>query len=239
MDLPDFFPPRFVARFNIVKSAVAFVVKYGGVFAPRECNICGYEGYFYPDGLNLQRDSGCPKCRSMPRHRLLKFWFDTTYPHLGDVLHFAPEKSVTSFIKPAAASYATADLHDISCDLLLDIERLELDRKFDTVIACHVLEHVDDEKAVRSIRKHLNNGGVFIAMVPLAEGVPTYENAAITDPAERQLHFGQWDHVRWFGNDVVDRLSVSGLKVTRFAAPGDIVAKHGLLLGETVFICLN
>lgn len=39
----------------------------------------------------------------------------------------------------------------------------------------------------------------------------TYEDFSITDPKERQKHFGQYDHVRWYGMDYFDRLKKLGL----------------------------
>ena len=35
----------------------------------------------------------------------------------------------------------------------------------------------------------------------------------IKDPKERQKHFGQYDHVRWYGMDYFDRLRKAGFEV--------------------------
>jgi len=41
----------------------------------------------------------------------------------------------------------------------------------------------------------------------------TYEDFTITDPKERQKHFGQYDHVRWYGMDYFERLISVGFSV--------------------------
>ena len=39
------------------------------------------------------------------------------------------------------------------------------------------------------------------------------EDFTITDPKERQKHFGQYDHVRWYGMDYFERLKSVGFSV--------------------------
>ena len=41
----------------------------------------------------------------------------------------------------------------------------------------------------------------------------TYEDPSITDPAERERHFGQKDHLRDYGRDYGRRLSEAGFDV--------------------------
>jgi len=214
-------------------------LRTGGIIAPRECNVCGYVGRFYPFGLHLRRDAACPRCHTLERHRLFKLYFDTNRPVFDgkSILHFAPESAVTSFVRPAARKYLTADLMDRTTDVKVDIENIDLLEKFDTVIASHVLEHVDDRKALESIRKVLNRGGTLLVMVPIAEGMKTFEDSSITSPKDRELFFGQFDHVRYYGSDLVDRLSDAGFKVERFTPTEPLISRHSLLRGETVFAC--
>ena len=43
-------------------------------------------------------------------------------------------------------------------------------------------------------------------MVPIVEGwASTYENPSIVSEQERHIHFGQFDHVRYYGADIRDR----------------------------------
>ena len=59
------------------------------------------------------------------------------------------------------------------------------DASWDVVVANHVLEHVDDRKALPEIRRILVPGGLAILPLPLALTFErTYENTAITSRAE-------------------------------------------------------
>ena len=109
------------------------------------------------------------------------------------------------------------------------------DHSLDVVVASHVREHVDDRAALRSLHRVLKPGGLLVALVPIVEAWPTtYENAAVVDPKERLLHFGQEDHVRYYGRDFVDRLravSYTHLDVYKRQGPGrDAVAAYRALM---------
>jgi len=48
-------------------------------------------------------------------------------------------------------------------------------------------------------------------MVPIEEGWEvTYENPKVVSPRQRLLHFGQEDHVRFYGRDIRNRLTAAG-----------------------------
>jgi predicted SAM-dependent methyltransferase len=105
------------------------------------------------------------------------------------------------------------------------------------VLCSHVLEHVDDAKALKEIHRVLRPGGIALIMLPLIEGWErTYENPQIMRPGERALHFGQGDHLRAYGRDVRERIRSAGFALNEFTAEGSDVAKHGLLAGEKLFI---
>lgn len=207
---------------------------------PRECNICGYKGYFGPAGRGRRVDAKCPRCSSAERYRLFKLWLDQNGKRLqgADVLHFAPEKSMTMLIKPLAGSYRTADIKPGRADLVLNIEAVDLpDASFDCIVCSHVLEHVNDRKALAEIFRLLRPGGFAIVMIPIVEGWSrTYENPAVKTDEERTLNFGQYDHVRYYGADVRDRIADAGFRLTEFDADGATVARYGLLRGEKVFV---
>lgn len=230
--------PALKAKYFTFQYVFEFI-RTGCTTAPRECNICGYSGSFYPFGHNLRRDAGCPKCRSLERHRLFKLFYDENpqYFYGKDILHFAPEKSLLMFTKTGAKSYLTADLFSQFADVKLNIEQIEMQDQFDTVIASHILEHVDDYKALRSIHDALRPGGVLLAMVPIAENLKTFEDGSITDLKLRELYFGQHDHVRWYGGDFVDRVEAAGLEVKRYVPTEPSIPRYGLIRGETIFCC--
>jgi Methyltransferase domain len=67
-----------------------------------------------------------------------------------DVLHFALEPQISGKLRSAARTYAPADFHREDVDRNLDITRMSsVDQKsFDLVVACDVLEHVNDLAAL-------------------------------------------------------------------------------------------
>ena len=74
-------------------------------------------------------------------------------------------------------------------------------------------------------------------MVPICEGwEKTYENIAIKDPQQRELHFGQHDHLRYYGRDFFDRMTNAGFEVTFYTAKPENCIKYGLIRGEKIFV---
>lgn len=87
--------------------------------------------------------------------------------------------------------------------------------QYDFIICNHVLEHIIDHKtAISNLFKVLKRDGSAIVSVPiLVNNAPTYEDYSIVSPNERKKHFGQWDHVRYYGADIENRFWDSGFKV--------------------------
>ncbi|MDE3115804.1 MAG: class I SAM-dependent methyltransferase [Pseudomonadota bacterium] len=207
---------------------------------PRVCNICRYEGPFGPAGKGTRNDAKCPRCKSAERYRLFKLWQDRQPEALQgkDILHFAPEKSISALVRPLARSYRTADITPGRADMVLNIEAIDLpDASLDAVICFHVLEHVDDARALSEMFRVLRPGGTAALMVPIVEGwARTYESPAITAPDQRTLHFGQFDHVRYYGADLRERIRAAGFRLEEFTAEEPDVLRHGLIRGEKVFV---
>ena len=212
--------------------------KLNGVTA-RVCPICGYSGRFNAFGHPPRYDAECPRCTSLERHRLLYLAMqnEAVLSPAAEVLHFAPEQALTRFVKPRVGKYVTADLERGLGDLALDLENIALpDGSFDVVIANHVLEHVNDQTALRELWRILRPQGVLVITVPLIEGWDkTYEDDRIKTPQQRDLHFGQWDHVRYYGRDFRDRVKAAGFVLTEFTASGADTVRYGLLRGERAF----
>jgi hypothetical protein len=85
-------------------------------------------------------------------------------------------------------------------------------------------------------------GGWLIVMVPLDHSrAETYEDPAITAPAERERAFWQHDHVRLYAPDIAGRLAEAGLDVTRHRPPEvfppRVIARYGLLDVDDVLLC--
>lgn len=207
----------------------------------RCCPVCGYEGLFEPYGVPPRLDAKCPSCESLERHRLLLLACreHDILAGIYSLLHIAPEACLSGILRTLVPNYVTADLHDPKAELRIDIEETGLpNESFDGILCSHVLEHVDDAKALREIHRTLKPNGKLIAMVPLVEGcAETYEDASIRDPGLRQLHFGQEDHVRVYGADFRERVARAGFHIDEHAACGAEVVKYRLTTGEKVFVC--
>ena len=154
------------------------------------------------------------------------------------ILHFAPEPVMMGLLKRRSSEYLSADLVPDNVDLMLNIENIDLpDKSFDLVVCSHVLEHVDDAKALEEMHRILRPGGFALLMFPIIEGWDeTYEDPAHTTLAARETYFGQSDHVRMFGRDVRDRIRKAGFNLSEFTAREPNVARYGLHRGEKIFV---
>lgn len=232
--------PRIFALLKALGYPVKVLIDLRGVF-PRLCNLCGYQGRFVAFGLPPRYDAKCRACGSVDRQRLVAL-ADAEH-HLFEgksVLHFAAEGVLTDYVKARnPAKYTTADYIRKDADLNLNIEKIDLpDASYEVVLCSHVLEHVDDRAALREIHRILAPRGLLVLLVPICEAwAATYENPAVTDPAERELHFGQHDHVRYYGRDVRERIQSAGFELSEFQAVEPLVSRHGLMRGDTVFLC--
>ncbi|MDP3354233.1 MAG: methyltransferase domain-containing protein, partial [Flavobacteriaceae bacterium] len=133
------------------------------------------------------------------------------------VLHLAPEQCfVNLFRKQQNLDYLTADLYSPIADVKADILALPFDdNTFDVVFCNHVLEHIiDDQKAMSELYRVMKKGGFGIFQVPQDLNLEkTFEDFTITNPKERAIHFGQYDHVRIYGQDYFKRLENAGFEV--------------------------
>ena len=225
-----------IFKIRLVKSALTPI-------AERECNICGYTGFFGGFGRPLRLDARCPSCESLERHRLLMLAIsrgeiENFLNANARVLHFAPEKILEAKFRKQYDNYITADLY-ADADLVLNLEDIDVkDEQYDIIVANHVLEHVDDNKASYELFRILKKGGVLVCQVPIIEGWnATYENEAVKTDEERWLHFGQGDHVRFYGADFRTRICAGGFKLAKeITSEGVDVTRYGLLRGEKVFV---
>lgn len=257
--MPTFLPAAIRARLRPIKRAIRnakAIYPYLTVLSPsylklvasnaqgqfpRSCPVCGHRGLFSAAGSPPRWDAQCSECGALERHRLFALALQAGLAPKGpgDILHFAPEPSITSLLKQYARRYVTADLFRPGVDLRLNIEALDLpDGEFDVIFCSHILEHVDDKRALSELNRVLRPGGVMYAMTPIVEGwAQTYEDPSVRSEQERELHFGQHDHIRYYGRDFRDRLTAAGYEVEEFTPGGDICVPYGLMRGETLFVC--
>jgi SAM-dependent methyltransferase len=211
-----------------------------GASFPRICNVCGYRGRFQAAGKPRRIDARCPRCGSAERYRLLALWLDREGEFLktAHVLHFAPEAGLAAMLKSRVGRYESGDIAPGKADRVLNIEAIAApDASYDCVLCSHVLEHVDDRQALLEIHRVLKPGGIVLIMLPIIEGwSKTYENPNVLSPEDRKRHYGQSDHVRYYGADVRDRIRGAGFQLAEFTAEGPDVLTYALQRGEKVFI---
>ncbi len=162
----------------------------------------------------------CPSCGCHDRERhafmylsklgLVEAWRGQT------ILHFAPERHLRHFIQNHQPSlYICADIAPQEPSVVrMSIEAIPHDgNTFDFIIANHVLEHVDNYVlALHEIYRCLKPGGLALLQVPYSESLhTTFEDPGVETPLARLNAYGQEDHLRLFGRDVVDRLCSTGL----------------------------
>jgi SAM-dependent methyltransferase len=184
----------------------------------------------------------CPKCGSLARDRRLWMILSTDFLKNGiTVLDFSPSRSLARKLKHTPIiNYISTDLSgNFIADFRYDITHIGIaDSSIDLIICYHILEHIeDDRKALSELYRVLKPGGKAIIQTPFKDG-DIYENFSITSPAEREIHFGQDDHVRIYSvSGLKERLEQAGF--TANAKIYDINVYYGLMANETIFHLLK
>lgn len=223
-----------------------------------KCPIChSYYKKFKPYGPKRIPNIKCHNCGSQPHHRLLWLYLEKksilNNGHIR-ILHFAPEQYLYDlFCQNPTFDYFPVDiepeLYNYSGSVKLtkaDITDIPFsNNNFDLIICSHVLEHIpDDKRAMSELFRVMDNNGIGIFQVPLDNGLEkTYEDFSITDPKEREVEFGQFDHVRVYGRDYPNRLRSVGFKVFADDFISSVsprkVSRYGLKKGEIIYKCLK
>lgn len=223
------------------------------------CPICGYDSRdLYPLGHDLpilvekdvvgsrRRDAGCHSCRSTDRDRLV-FTYLKEKLHIFEktqikILHFAPEKPLSKVLNASGfQEYVCGDLFTEGYfypDYVRNMNVLDIPFEanyFDVIICNHLLEHVPtDLAAMKELYRVLKPDGKAVVQVPLSlNSEKTHEDPNITEPAEREKYFGQFDHVRIYGLDYFDRLKSVGFKVEKIHLAAQF-PKYGLSKKEYI-----
>ncbi len=218
---------------------------------------------FLPYGYGNQRNNVLsPSTLSLERHRLLWLFLQQETDFFQQdsskrfqlrsntplkVLHFAPEQAFYKrFRKQTNIVYTTTDLYSPLADVKADICNLPFsDNEYDVILCNHVLEHIpNDKQAMKELYRVLKPGGMGIFQIPqdLKRAV-TFTDDSITDPKERALIFGQYDHVRVYGRDYFDQLRNIGFSVLEedYTAkmPAQAIEKYCLAPGEIIPVCFK
>jgi SAM-dependent methyltransferase/GT2 family glycosyltransferase len=212
------------------------------------CAVCeqGVENWMpYPNPVDLEFVSAvdsvgstlerylCPRCYCNDRDRHL--WLYIAYSGLLEnanamrILHIAPELRIEQRIRRLnPLEYVAGDLspRDLS-HRRINVEALDLpDGYFDLIICNHVLEHVDQpDRALAEFHRCLKPGGRLIAQTPYSPRLKkTFELTDKPSIPFATRYFGQDDHVRLFGIDIVDRFHEAGF--------GGELLPHASVLGD-------
>ncbi|MEN8789567.1 MAG: class I SAM-dependent methyltransferase [Flavobacteriaceae bacterium] len=201
---------------------------------------------FLPYGYEKPRDNVLsPSTLSLERHRLLWLFLkdhSDFFSRPASVLHFAPEQAFHKrFKRLQHIEYTTTDLDSPLADVKADICQLPFESdSFDVILCNHVLEHIeDDTKAMAELYRVMAPGGWGIFQVPQdLKRSKTFEDTGITDKKERAKIFGQYDHVRIYGQDYFDKLRLTGFKVEEVdltaSMPEEEVDRYRLATGEII-----
>ena len=179
-------------------------------------------------GMGSRSNCYCPWCGSKDRERLAWFFLSTNTELCKkeniSVLHIAPEKNLKNKIQSLNVSYIAGDKftpgYRYPSDTIdLDITELSFqDNSFDLVICNHVLEHVENDlTAMSEIYRVLKSGGGALLQVPVSyELSQTKEILGCSAPSDREMEYGQSDHVRIYGRDYPKRLKEAGFEVQEY-----------------------
>jgi SAM-dependent methyltransferase len=217
-----FFPRSFLIRMSLLLQPLLRLYFSGNTFTD-PIDGSQYRKFLpYGYGSQLRSNALCPGTLSLERHRLLWLYLERETNFLTrqlKVLHVAPEQVFYRKFKQFEAwQYISTDLSSPLADVVADICDLPFPNdEFDLILCNHVLEHIpNDITAMTELYRVLKKGGTLIAQVPLEEErKETFEDNSITDASKRTQIFGQYDHVRIYGQDYYDRLESVGFSTNK------------------------
>lgn len=91
-------------------------------------------------------------------------------------------------------------------------------------------------KAMKELYRVLRQGGKAILQVPISKNSnETFEDFSITDSKQREMTFGQFDHVRIYGQDYSQRQTLAGFSVNRINLSHEF-RTYGLAKDEDIFV---
>jgi SAM-dependent methyltransferase len=162
----------------------------------------------------------CPRCNSKARHRRIWLYLEQKTNLFKDHLrlfHVSPKYSLSRrFIAMPELDYVSVDLYDrpnVRARMDLTANPIRSDA-FDAIVCVHVPEHVkEDRKAIWELFRVLKPGGWAVISVPIRLDQKTFEDPTITSPEERKRAFGETEHVRLYGYDLIERLEECGFQV--------------------------
>lgn len=187
-------------------------------------------------GSNLDR-YGCPNCGCNDRDRHLWLYLQAVglveAMPASRILHVAPEERIEPRIRALEPrSYVAGDLEPRRPDhRKLNVEKLPFNNgSFELILCNHVLEHVANPAiALKELARCLARDGHLVAQTPYAPNLKwTFEMSTAASPHFARLFYGQEDHVRLFGADILSQFYGAGLR-------GDLTNNDEILRGKDAF----
>lgn len=171
------------------------------------CNICGGETFMdMPERPKVR----CASCGSLERTRIcaLRLQGDLAPKPGASVLHFAPERGLSQFLRELSqGNYRAVDIAPENYpglgaeqfDLCRDVFALP-EAAYDVIVLNHVLEHIECNYSAVLLRlaRSLTDDGVMLFSVPV-EGDEFRDNIALGTLDEKAKRFGAFRHYRNFG----------------------------------------
>lgn len=226
-----------------------------------QCNICGNEIFawkyigedykiFHEKNIAGagRRRGGCSVCGSSDRARFVYYVIENFTKLMNKneckILHFAPEKAISEKLREIhGKQYISADIMSGRADVIANIVNLQFhNEEFDYIICNHVMEHICEEKrAFSEVRRCLKPGGILIFTAPICWTQETYEDDNVLTVDDRIRYYGQEDHVRLYGNDIVERIEKFGFDVNLLCCNEigieDEIRKFGFLRNDSALLC--
>jgi hypothetical protein len=173
------------------------------------CNICGSNAFV---DMGVRKAVKCAMCDSLERTRVMGLFLKKLgVPRPGmKVLHLAPERGIGMYCMKVVGkdNYHARDLDPSRyqfCraerfDLCSDVEKLP-DGFYDVILHSHIIEHLPCNYTTVLLHLHraLHPQGLHICGIPISPGYFEEECGPLSGE-ERTRRFGQFDHLRKFGD---------------------------------------
>ena len=190
------------------------------------CPFCEKKTSFVNMGNPARKNVLCAVCGSLERHRFLLFLYKIIFLGSTDrikLLHMSPEKCIHDFLlNYKNIDYVSADLNpegfsftnckkENFCNMSFE------NKCFDIILSNQIMEHIENElEYLKEMRRCLKEDGILIINIPFKVGlIKTFEDTKIISSEERELIYGQKDHVRIYGEDAGERFKKAGFIVNR------------------------
>lgn len=214
------------------------------------CPICKNKNVFMPFGIVQRPNAQCPVCRGVERHRFLYYIYQKEFLEKKSpikIMHTAPEKCISDLIlNKKNIEYFPTDLHPenytfINCTKEDVTDLTFADESFDFVLSNHVMEHIlDEEKFLSELTRVLKKGAKLILTFPIDIKLKeTFEDKNIQTDEDRLKFYGQEDHIRVYGLDIIEKLKTKYDAECVFAEKlltKDIINKASIISSDIAFV---